>query len=44
MDRAQRIYGKIGIIGLTMFIPRVMVIKISKMAHFLYFLLIIAKK
>ena len=43
MDRAQRIYGKIGIIALAMFTPRVMVIKISKLAHFLYFLLIIAK-
>ena len=39
-DRAQRVDGKNGVICLViMFTPRVMVIKISKMAHFFYFLL-----
>ena len=32
-----------GIIGRVMFTPRVMVIKISKMTHFMYFLLDTAK-
>ena len=43
MDRAQRVDEKNGIIYLVMFTPRVMVIKMSKMAHFLYFLLDTAK-
>ena len=44
MDRAQRAYEKNGVIRLViMFTPRVMVIKMSKIAHFLYFLLITAK-
>ena len=39
-DRAQRGEGKNGVICLViMFTPRVMDIKISKMAHFFYFLL-----
>ena len=40
MDKAQRVHGKISIICLVMLIPRVMVIKMSKIAHSLYFLLI----
>ena len=37
-DRAQRADEKNGVIYLViMFTPRVMVIKMSKMAHFLYF-------
>ena len=40
MDRAQRVDEKNGVICLVMFTPRVIVIKMSKMAHFLYFLLI----
>ena len=43
MDRAQRVDEKNGIIYLVMFTPRVMVIKMSKMAHFMYFLLDTAK-
>ena len=44
MDRAQRADVKNGVASLfKMFTPRVMVIKMSKMAHFLYFLLITAK-
>ena len=39
MDRAQRVDEKNGIIYLVMFTPRVMVIKMSKMAHFMYSLL-----
>ena len=40
MDRAQKVDEKNGVICLViMFTPRVMVIKMSKMAHFLYFLL-----
>ena len=36
----QRIYDKNGVICQSiMFTPRVMVVKIAKMAHFLYFLL-----
>ena len=43
-DRAQKVHGKNGAICLViMFVPRVMVIKMSKMAHFLYFLLMLAK-
>ena len=45
MDRAQTVDEKNGIICLViMFTLRVMVIKMSKMAHFLYFLLITAKR
>ena len=40
MDRAQRVDEKNGVICLVMFTPGVIVIKMSKMAHFLYFLLI----
>ena len=36
---AQRVDEKNGIIHLVMFAPRVMIIKMSKMAHFMYFLL-----
>ena len=44
MDRAQRIDEKNGVICLViMFTPRVMVIKISKVADFLYFFLKTAK-
>ena len=42
-DRAQRVDEKNGFIYLVMFTPRVMVIKMSKMAHFMYFLLDTAK-
>ena len=45
MDRAQRVNEKNGVICLfIMFTHRVTVIKMSKMGHFLYFLLITAKK
>ena len=40
MDRAQRVDGKNGVICLVILTPGVMVIKMSKRAHFLYFLLI----
>ena len=40
MNRAQRVHKKNSVICLVMFTPGVMVIKMSKMAHFLYFLLI----
>ena len=40
MDRAQRVDEENGVICLVIFSPRVIVIKMSKMAHFLYFLLI----
>ena len=40
MDRAQRVDEKNGVICLVMFIPGFIVIKMLKMAHFLYFLLI----
>ena len=40
MNRAQRVHEKNSVICLVMFTPGVMVIKISKMTHFLYFLLI----
>ena len=39
MDRAQRVHGKNGFIRLVIFTPRVIVIKMSKMVHFMYFLL-----
>ena len=43
-DRAQGADEKNGVICLViMFIPRVLLIKMSKMAHFLYFLLMTAK-
>ena len=43
-DRAPRVDEKNEIICLfTMFAPRVMVIKMSKMANFLYFLLMTSK-
>ena len=37
-DRAQRVDEKNGVIRLVMFPRRVMVFKISKMTHFVYFL------
>ena len=40
MDRAQRLDEKNGVICLVMFTPGAMVIKMSKMDHFLYFPLI----
>ena len=44
-DRAQRIDKKNGVIYLVaMFALRVKVIKISQIAHFLYFLVMTAKK
>ena len=44
-DRTQRLEEKNGFICLViMFALGIMVIKMSKMAHFLYFLLITAKK
>ena len=43
MDRAQRVHEKNGVTRLAVFTPRVMVIKMSKMAHFMYFLLDTAK-
>ena len=42
-DTAQKVDDKNGVIRLLMFTPRVMVIKISKMAHFMNFLLDTAK-
>ena len=42
-DRAQRVEEKNGVICLVMFTPRFMVIKMSKMARFMYFLLDTAK-
>ena len=42
-DRAQRVDGKNGVIRLVILTPRIMVIKMSKMAHFMYFLLYTAK-
>ena len=43
-DRAQLVDEKNGsFISLVMFTPRVMVIKMSKMAHFMFFLLDTAK-
>ena len=44
MDKARRVDEKNGVICLViMFTPGVMVIRMSKMAHFLYFLLTTAK-
>ena len=44
MDRTQTVDGKNEVICLViMFTPQVMVIEMSKMAHFLYFLLMPAK-
>ena len=44
-DRAQRFDGKNGVIFLVaIFDPRVRVIKMSQIAHFLYFLLMTGKK
>ena len=40
MDRVQRVDEKNGVICLVMFTPEVIVIKMSKMGYFLYFLLI----
>ena len=42
-DRAQRVDEKNGVIRLVMFTPRLTVIKMSKMACFMYFLLDTAK-
>ena len=42
-ERVQRVDEKHGVIRLVMFTPRVMVIKISEMAHFMYFQLDTAK-
>ena len=42
-DRAQTVDEKNGVIVQVMFTPRVMVIKMSKMAHSMYFLLDTAK-
>ena len=44
MDRAQRLDEKNGVIGLVIkFTSRVMVIKMSGMAHFLHLLLVTGK-
>ena len=44
MDRPQRVDDKNGVLcRVIMFTPGVMVIKTSKMAHFVYFLLIAAQ-
>ena len=43
MERAQRLAKKNGVICLVMFIPRAMIIKMSKMDYFLYILLMTAK-
>ena len=42
-DRAQRVEEKNGVICLVMITPRFTVIKMSKMARFMYFLLDTAK-
>ena len=43
-DKAQRVYEKDGAICLiTRFIPRIMVVKMTEMAHILDFLLMTAK-
>ena len=42
-DRAQIVDKKNGVIDLVMFTPRVTVIKMSIIAHFIYFLLNTAK-
>ena len=45
MDSAQRVHKKNGVICLVvMFTPRIRVIRMSQIAHFLNFLLITAKK
>ena len=45
MDSAQRVHEKNGVICLVvMFTPRIRVIRMSQIAHFLNFLLITAKK
>ena len=43
LDRAQKVDEKDGVILLVMFTLRVMVIKMSKMVHFMYFLVNTAK-
>ena len=44
MDRTQKVDENNGVISLAiMFASRVTVIKMSKMAHFLYFVLLTAK-
>ena len=44
MDRAQRVDEKNGVICLViMFTSRVMIIRMSKVSNFLYFVLMIAK-
>ena len=44
IDRAQRVGQENGVIGpVIMFTLKVIVIKMSKMAHFLYFLLMVVK-
>ena len=44
MDRAQIVHEKNGVICLfIMFTPKVMVVKMPKMPHFLYFLLMATK-
>ena len=43
MNRAQRLDENNAVICLVLFTPRVMVIKMSKLAHSMYFLLIAAK-
>ena len=42
-DRVQRVDERNDVIRLVMFTHRVLVIKMSKMAHFMYFLLDTAK-
>ena len=42
-DRVQRVDERNDVIRLVMFTRRVLVIKMSKMAHFMYFLLDTAK-
>ena len=44
MGRTQRVDEKIGLICLVMFSPTFMIIKMSQMAYFLYFLLTAPKK
>ena len=44
VDKAQRVDEKTRVICLVIFTPRIMVNKMSKMAHFLYFLLMTSKK
>ena len=40
MERTQRVHEKNSVICLVMFTPGVMVIKMTKMVNFLYFLLL----